>query len=174
MPQSNPDKFKAVRFQRANFGYQSSPLATTTISFSNFLPDSEFSTQPFPGRPALAKFVDLATSVSREEPGNESLESFSELQAVESDSTRLAMRPFEDSLSEENDIALITLVSASTSTSYENEKMFTLTDEDMSLRLCPDLGKIPKLYSVEFNANHDGNAIQDVTIEKMVIGICRF
>lgn len=165
---------RQIAYQRANFGYQFSPVATTTTPSSNFLPDTEFGSWSFPGRPAQEKLADSATCVSNEEPSNKALESFPKLKAVESDGTHLATKPSEDSLSEEGDISSITEVSASTSNPRENKKSFTLTDEEMSPQLRSEFGEIRKFYSVELNADRDGYAMQDVTIDKMFERICRF
>ena len=166
---------RQISCQRGNFGYQFSPVATATVPPSNFLPDTEFGAWSFPRRPAQAKLADSATSVSNEEPSNEGIESFPKLQAVESDGTHLVMKPSEDRRSEEGDISSSEFqVFASTSNSRENQKKCTLTDEEMSPRLRSDFAEIRRFYSVELNADRDGYAMQDVTIDKMFERICRF
>lgn len=75
-----------------------------------------------------------------------------------------SVEPLSDDVAQEN----------SDSSCNENQKVASLSNEEMSPELLSDINEIRRFYSSELNYDRDGSALQNVTIDKMVERLSRF
>lgn len=161
-----------VACQSANFGYRFSPFRP--IQTVQFLQNSELSTWHFQGKNSKVKAVDSAATVINEETVNKGLESSpNDVVAVESYDEHLVQKHSENRISFQGEGSSNSL-QLSDDTFSENKKTFTLSQEEMSPQLKSQFAEMRRFYTLEINVDRDGNALQNVMIDKMIERLCRF